>query len=334
MIGREVTIKGGARRIIPTFKPVTLCLLAMGLQDRLAGIDTHSKHDALTRAVFPGVDALTGVGTKSTGINLESLVSLKPDLVILYSQKDALSLAKRLDRMNISSMVILPETLDSIQRAMMLIAKAAGAPERAEKSIAAMDRVMSLVNTRTQGIPEAEKKRAYFASKINFFSTAAGNMLQDTMLSKAGMINVSHGLTGYFQNISPEQFMAWDPDIIFLSKGLKSRLGEIFSNPVMQQVGAISGNHLYRFPSNLAPWDFPSPLSALGTLWVACRAYPDRFVDIDLMAEIDRFHAELFGRTFTEMGGHLEDTVTVQNEIKKIKRDQNHHTQIKAKNEA
>ena len=321
MAGREVALQGDARRIIPTFKPVTLCLLAMGLQDRLVGIDTHSKHDALTRAVFPEVDALIGVGTKSTGINLETLVSLKPDLVILYAQKDGLSLAKRLEKMKIPSMVILPETLDSIQRSMMLIAKAAGAPERAEKSIAAMDRVMALVADRTQGIPEAEKKRAYFASKMNFFSTAAGNMLQDTMFSKAGMINVSHGLTGYFQNISPEQFMEWNPDIVFLSKGLKSRLGETLSNPVLQQVGAISGNHLHRFPSNLAPWDFPSPLSALATLWVACRAYPDRFIDIDLMAEIDRFHAELFGRTFTKMGGRLNDTVKIQNSTTKAADD-------------
>lgn len=309
MAGREVILSGPAVRIVPTFKPVTLCVLAMGLQDLLVGIDTHSKHDRLTRAVFPGVDALPGVGTKSTGINLETVLSLKPDLVILYSQKDGLALAKRLEAMQVPSLVILPESMENIQRSMGLIAKAVGMPERGRKANGAMDRVMALVEERTQTIPITERKKAYFASKGHFFSTASGDMLQDFMFRKAGLDNVSHGLNGYFQNISPEQFIKWNPDIVFLSNGLKAPLAEIFSSPVLQQVSAIQKNRIHRFPSNLAPWDFPSPLSALGTLWVACRAYPHRFSDVDLETEVDRFHEALFGKSLTEMGGHLNAAV-------------------------
>jgi iron complex transport system substrate-binding protein len=309
MAGRRVTLHGEAKRIIPTFKPVTLCILSLGLQNRLVGIDTHSKKDKLTRAVFPGVAQLTGVGTKSTGINLETILSLEPDLVILYAQKDGISLAKRLETMGIPAIIILPESMDKIKQSLEVISRAVGLPHRSSNAINAMDKVLALVESRAQTIPQQERKKAYFASSRSFFNTAAGNMLQDNILSRAGMINVSHDLNGYFQDISPEQFLAWDPDIIFISRNLNNEGIKSIQNPALQKVTALAQHRIHRFPSNLAPWDFPSPLSVLGTLWAACRAYPQYFQDIDFTAYANNFHQELFHKTLVEMGGSLDDSL-------------------------
>jgi iron complex transport system substrate-binding protein len=41
-------------RIVTSFKPVTLCALALKMQDRLVGVDTSSRKDKLQLAVFPG----------------------------------------------------------------------------------------------------------------------------------------------------------------------------------------------------------------------------------------------------------------------------------------
>ncbi|SMD13196.1 iron complex transport system substrate-binding protein [Desulfocicer vacuolatum DSM 3385] len=308
MAGRKVILRNNeARRIIPTFKPVTLCILALGLQERLVGIDTHSKKDKLTRAVFPGVTQLTGVGTKSTGINLETMLSLKPDLVILYAQKDGMSLATRLETMGIPAVIILPESMNNIKRSLDIISRAAGTPQNASSVINAMDKTLNLVHSRVATIPKQNKKRAYFASSRSFFNTAAGNMLQDNMLSRAGMINVSHALKGYFQDISPEQFLAWNPDIIFMSRNLNTQGFKPIKNPALKKVTALAHQAIHRFPSNLAPWDFPSPLSVLGTLWAACRAYPEYFQDIDFTAYANDFHRVLFQKDLVEMGGRLDD---------------------------
>ncbi len=307
MAGRKVTLHGEARRIIPTFKPVTLCILSLGLQDRLVGIDTHSKKDKLTRAVFPGVSQLTGVGTKSTGINLETMLSLKPDLVVLYAQKDGMSLAARLETMGIPAIIILPESMDNIKRSLDIISQAVGIPQGSSRAISTMDKVLELVQSRVRTIPQEKRKRAYFASSRSFFNTAAGNMLQDNILSRAGMINVSHGLKGYFQDISPEQFLAWNPDIIFISRNLNAQGRKSMKNLALQKVTALAQQEIHRFPSNLAPWDFPSPLSVLGTLWAACRAYPEYFQDIDFTAYANNFHHILFHKTLMEMGGSLDD---------------------------
>ena len=107
MAGRNVTICGDVERIVTTFKPATLSLFSLGLQGKIVGIDTGSKRDRLFQAVLPEVSGLTGVGSKSTGINFETVVSLAPDLVILYAQKDGIELAERLAVMKIPSIIIL-----------------------------------------------------------------------------------------------------------------------------------------------------------------------------------------------------------------------------------
>ena len=120
---------------------------------------------------------------------------------------------------------------------------------------------------------------------------------------------MAHELHGYFQDVSPEQFIVWNPDIVILSRSLGRRTLKRLNDPALSQVQAIRTRAVYRFPCNLAPWDFPSPLSALGTLWVAQKAYPDLFADTDLAGQSDRFHQTLFGRTFTEMARTFNDVI-------------------------
>lgn len=310
MAGRTVLLKGEIHRVIPTFKPVTLCLLSLGYQDRMVGIDTHSKRDPLTRTIFPEVSRLTGVGTKSIGINLETLVGLQPELVILYSQKDGLDLANRLEKMGIAAIIILPENMEMIRQSLTIMARAIGGGPGTSHAAQVMDDALSLVSRRMASLAPENRKTAYFASPRHLFSTATGDMLQDDILTRAGLINVAHDLSGYFPDISPEQFLRWNPQMIFISRSLPpTALSALRDHPPLQQVDAVKNNNIHRFPSSLAPWDFPSPLSALATLWVARTAYPDRFSDIDMMAYADRFHEALFQRSLSDMDGCLEDRV-------------------------
>jgi len=312
MMGRRVTIKGPVNKIVTTFKPATLCVLSLGLAHKLVGVDTSSKKDRLQLAVFPDIANIKAVGSKTMGINFETLVFLKPDLVILYSQKEGLALADRLAAMDIASIVILPETFDSIKNAMQIIAQSVGEPERTRGPERQMDGVLDFIKTRLSGLSEDKKKIGYFASAIGLFSTATGNMLQNEIFTNAGIKNVSGHLTGYFQDISPEQLVKWNPDIMILSQHMKKSGSQRLSDKALQKIPAILQSSVYRCPSSLAPWDFPSPLSVLATLWVAQKAYPERFLDVNCLKMADDFHHSLFGKTMTQMGGSLSDTIDLK----------------------
>ncbi|MFZ7110791.1 MAG: ABC transporter substrate-binding protein [Desulfatiglandales bacterium] len=307
MVGRKVALEPGVERIITTFKPAALCVLSLGLSDRLVGVDSHSKKDPLQLSVFPEIVRLPGVGTKTTGLNLEEIIHLKPDLVLLYAQKDGIRLADRLVEQGIPALIILPETFAGLESALRLIAWAADQQGRADRVLKEGERILDLVEKRVGSISGNQRKVVYYASSMGLFSTTTGSLIQDEIICKAGGANASHGLTGYFREISPEQFIKWNPDLIAVSMHGRGQAVRVLSRPEFRQVRAVETGRMYLFPSNLAPWDFPSPLSTLSVLWLGKRLYPDRFEDVNLEAEIDRFHVTLFGKSFTAMGGDLND---------------------------
>ncbi len=309
MAGRTVALNGPVQRLVTTFKPATLCVFSLGLQKKLVGIDTESTRDPLQRAVYPEVTGITTVGSKSSGINLETLVSLQPDLVILYAQKDGRELADRLATMGIPAIVILPETFSSIQATLDLIARAGGRAGQGVPAAEAMDTVLALVEAHLVSLTPEKRKTAYFASPRGLFSTATGSMLQDEILHKAGLVNVSHDLYGYFRDVSPEQLIRWNPEVIVLSQCLGKSVLRHLENPALQSITAVSRKAVYRSPSSLSPWDFPSPLSALAVLWLAEKAYPEHFSDVNARSVINQFHRQLFGKSLDEMNGTLSDTI-------------------------
>jgi iron complex transport system substrate-binding protein len=305
MVGRSVRVPIEAQRIVTTFKPASLCVTALGLQGRLVGIDTSSRRDPLFLGVAPALADLPAVGQKSTGLNFEAILAVKPDLVILFAQKDGIAIADRLVDHGVAAILILPEKMESMYATLRIIAEAAGAPEKAEQPIAACRHVLELVAQRVASIAPDRRKVVYFAAPQGLFFTASGDLLQDEMVSMAGGTNAGHALTGYFREISPEQFIAWNPDLVLVSGHGAQRGLKKLEEPQFARVAAVAANRIYQFPSNIAPWDFPSPLSTLGVLWLARTCYPEQFTDVDLAAEIDRFHLSLFGKSFAELGGRL-----------------------------
>ncbi|MCG8632260.1 MAG: ABC transporter substrate-binding protein, partial [Desulfobacterales bacterium] len=209
MAGRKVTLPRPARRIVTTFKPATLSVFCLGLSGRLVGVDDSSRRDSLHRALLPGIGRIAGVGKKSAGINFETLVALGPDLVILYAQEDGLELADRLALLNIPAMVILPETFETIQSSMEIIARAAGVKSRMDVIVSLMEEVLTTLDHGLSGLPEDRRVTGYFSSTRGLFTTATGQMLQNEIFQRAGITNVSGNLTGYFQTVSPEQLVQW-----------------------------------------------------------------------------------------------------------------------------
>jgi len=305
--GRKVEIPDKVTRLVTTFKPATLIVLSLRAEDALVGVDSSSRYDPLSLAVAPELAHLPGVGSKSQDINLETIISLEPDLVILYSQKTGIRLADRLQESGCPAVVIAPERFESIEKTLLMLARALEHEVQADKVIQAMHRVQDLVTDRVHDLQAAERKTVYYAGPSGFLSTAPSGMLQDVIIRRAGGINAASGLHGYFKQVSPEQIMAWAPDSIVLSRMIRPQAKEMLQRERFSLLPAVQNQDIHVFPSTLAPWDFPSPLSALGVLWLGTRLYPERFADISLSQKVDAFHQSLFGQSFTQIGGHLDD---------------------------
>ncbi len=97
-----------------------------------------------------------------------------------------------------------------------------------------------------------------------------------------------------------------NPDIIFISAGATYTPEDIYKNPLYSDLKAIKEHKIYKFPSNLSFWDYPSIEIFLATLWMAQYIYPESFKDIDFNQITDEFYLKIYNKSFRELEGKLE----------------------------
>ncbi|PID74587.1 MAG: hypothetical protein CSB28_02505 [Desulfobacterales bacterium] len=114
--GRNVVIQQPVKRVVTTFIPATLFALSAGLKDRLVGASSKDVSNSVYEALINPEAPPKLVGNRSVGLNLETISSLKPDLIIMYGQKDGIRTADRLTKLGFPAIVIIPESLDACRR--------------------------------------------------------------------------------------------------------------------------------------------------------------------------------------------------------------------------
>src|SRR5690606_14250009 len=133
-------------------------------------------------------------------------------------------------------------------------------------------------------------------------SSCGSDFYQHYLIEQAGGVNVAAELKCGWQNVSPEQLVAWGPDVIIADPYCKESMDDALKmDPGLNALKAVKNNQLYSFPK-IGQWSFPIPQSAMGILWLSKTLYPEQFEDIDLEKEVNSYYEEFFGVTYTELG--------------------------------
>lgn len=103
-----------------------------------------------------------------------------------------------------------------------------------------------------------------------------------------------------FPQVSEEQIIAWDPQIILLN-GFESELTpqDIYGNPKLADVSAVRDHRVYKIPLGGYRWDPPNQESPLMWKWLAMLFHPERF-GWDLRNEIKENYLWIYGKVPTE----------------------------------
>jgi len=94
-----------------------------------------------------------------------------------------------------------------------------------------------------------------------------------------------------YDTITPEQLLAWNPDVIFIWGNAKYSARDIMSSPQWQHVKAVRNRQVYKAPE----WSTWSPRLAPVSLWMAMKLYPERYQGINLYSVADSFDRKVFG---------------------------------------
>ncbi len=299
VIGREVTLQQPATKLTGTHNPTLNAAVVLGGGGKyLVGFGSKSMGRGLYEQVIEGFEELPEVG-KGSNINLESVIAAGADLVILPKRHQ--DLVPQFEAANIPVLVILDSTenFETVKQTLKLLGMAVGENEKAEKINSFIDSQLEQAQTLLKDV--TEKPSVIFLGSSSALSVAPGSMIQTSLIEAGGGVNAVSGIenVGGFADVSIEQIIAWNPDVIWFPAYSDYTAEDLLNDPAWSSISAIQNKRVYEFPSQLEPWDQPTAVLALGIDWALYNLHPDLYSFEALMKNVDEFYTMVYDKTFT-----------------------------------
>ena len=304
MAGREVTLEKQPERIVSGYYISSSACIALGLTDKMVGIEDKSAKRPIYKLAAPALIDLPNVGS-AKAFDLEACIATEPDLVILpMKQKDT---AQTLQEMGIATLLVLPESHEQLIEMFTLIGTATNTVEQAEKLISYYNTKLSAVTELTRDIPDDEKPVVYLGSTSDILRTAPREMYQASLITTAGGKNAGDVLEGSsWTDIDNETFLTMNPDIIviptdnFAVSSPDYTAEDVMNNPTFSDVTAVKNGAVYQMPVGYEAWDSPVPSGILGTLWMLKTLHPELYPAEQFAADVNEFYTVFYGFSVNE----------------------------------
>jgi iron complex transport system substrate-binding protein len=200
-LGRTVTFAREPARIISLAPSVTETLIALGLDQRIAGVsdaDDYPPDKIKTKPRIGGVQ-----------LNIERIVSLRPDLIVGMPALQASQL-ERLISMGLPVLAVDANSVPETYTQIALIGTVTGSARAARGLIARMRARQAAVEVAVRG---RVRPRVFVEIAGEPMITAARGTFIDDMLRRAGGTNIFSNLRGWPQ-VSTEAVIERNPQVI------------------------------------------------------------------------------------------------------------------------
>ena len=199
-LGRKVILQAEPRRVVSVLPSTTETLCALGLCERLVGVDDYSDFPA-------SVSKLPKVGGLYNP-NIEAMVALKPDLVVVSKYG---KLAESLAAAGITVLAVNPETYDEVFSKTLVLGRVMNREAQAKQLVIQMRRDIARIEILTKNA--VRKPTAYYEVDPTPY-TVGPNSFIGVLLGKAGAVNIIPASLGDFPKISPELVVQQNPQLI------------------------------------------------------------------------------------------------------------------------
>ncbi len=293
--GRQVVIEKEPQRLISGYYITTSLLMALDLDERLAGVEDNAGLRPVYGLSNPQILELPSIGTAKE-LDLEACATVSADLAILpVKVKDSV---EDLEALGIPVLLVNPESQELLIEMIRLVAQATDTEERAASLI---DFIETQEHNLTEILSGVETPSVYLAGNSNFLSTAGDAMYQSDMIRLAGGRNAAAAIEDtYWAQIDYEQLLVWDPEYIILPSSAKYTVQDVLEDPNLSECRAVVNGNVYQVPGDAESWDSPVPGSILGALWLANVLHPELMTDTDCADIMDEYYETFYHFTYSE----------------------------------
>ncbi|MGL1931083.1 MAG: ABC transporter substrate-binding protein [Desulfotalea sp.] len=311
-LSRAVTIPDQINRAVILQHQTLDIAIQIGADGKIVGIlNKWEKYLPGAAKCIANIDKMpTPGGLKS--VNMEALLILNPDVVFVthYAPK---AMIKQISDAGIPVIAITlyaagyeqasklnPELKDAnkaynegLKEGINIIADVFGKQDRGTKLIETIDHNQKTFQTHLGQIPTDKRVRCYMA-RSNLRTYGSGKYTS-VIMERAGGVNVAAAEIVGFKEVTMEDILRWNPEVIFIQWRHRQSKEELINDPAWQEVSAVKNNKVYICPEYVKPWGHPLPESmALGEIWMGSILYPEKFKNVDLSSMVQSYYKEFY----------------------------------------
>jgi iron complex transport system substrate-binding protein len=202
-LGRTVEIAAPAKRIVALAPFLTELAFSAHAGDRVVGVSEHSDYPHAARRL-PQV-------ASAAGISMESLIALKPDLVLAWQDTMRPVDLARLEGFHIPVFVAQARSIFDVTRLVRVVARFADTDTNADAELEIFEAKLASALKSSQGQP---RLRVFLEVWHQPLTTIAGAHWMNDALEICGARNLLKGLDGVAPIVSWETLYALDPPIV------------------------------------------------------------------------------------------------------------------------
>jgi len=254
-LGRVVKIKKMPQRIVSIAPSNTEILFALGLGDKVVGVDQYSDYpaEAKTKVI---------IGGYSTA-NVEKIVEQRPDLILATSIHQS-NVIPVLVTMGYTVVALDPKTVDEVLDSISLVGKITGKQAEATEVVTGLSNRIKAVTDKTKTLAQTQRPRVFYVVWYDPLMSSGNGTFQADLIEKAGGTNVAQGLSGWV-TISLEAVLTSNPEVMIagdMSAG-GANFNFVNTEPRLKDTSARKNSFIFTVNSDLASRPGPRLVNAL-----------------------------------------------------------------------
>ncbi len=261
-LNRSITLAAPAQRIVSLAPSNTEILYAIGAGAQVVGRDDFSDYPT-------EVSNLPSVGGNMGTYSVETIASLKPDLV-LAAEINTPELVKSMQDIGLTVYYLSnPKDLDGMYANLKAVAQLAGRESEADALVGSLQKRVQAVKDAIT--PAADRVTVFYELDGTTDPAKPWTAGKDTFLSQlitmAGGSNIGDNLEGSYAQMSLEELLVQDPSILLLGDAAYGATPEqVAARTGWAALQAVKDNRIYTFDDDLVSRPGPRLVDGLETL--------------------------------------------------------------------
>lgn len=311
MAGRTMTVPLEIESVFSTGPAAAIYLYTL-VPDKLLGWN-YALNDIEKSIILEQYHDLPNFG-QGDAVNYEAVIAAGPTIALNVTSindgsidaSDALA-----EQLGVPVVMVSSDLLDA-PAVYRFMGKLFGVEEQAEALAAYAEETFNAISS--LDIPHEEKVRIYYGNGEDSLETAPAGSSHGQLIDLVNAVNVADLELGDGSRvqISAEQLLAWDPDVIIVNGEPKADMTgsaaaeAILADPLFATLKAVQNGAVYGTPN--APFSWvdrpPGPNRIVGMRWLSGLIYPT-YLNFDVDEEVREFfqlfyHVELSDEQLTQ----------------------------------